>query len=106
MTTVPQRCLKLRPWPLQIGADNFIAVLEKVGGPNAISEWRELQRVMKPLANATAMLPATAFRFDPGVLITALFRYLPQIIKNGPPPLTLQGPFSKVAIWICFLVRV
>jgi len=43
--------------------------------------------------------PCTASRlcrYDPGVLLTAIGRYLPQLASGGTDALKLTGPFSKV----------
>lgn len=81
---------------LQIGNDNFCDVLAKVRGPEAIAEWKRLQEQMRPLARAAALLPPVAFRYDPGVLISAIGRYLPDLLSGGADAMKLTGPFSKV----------
>jgi hypothetical protein len=80
----------------QIGNDNFCDVLDRVRGPQAAKEWRALQEHMRPLASAAAMLPPAAMRADPGVLLTAVARYLPALLANGANAAQLTGPFSKV----------
>ena len=45
---------------------------------------QELQRVMRPLAQAATALPPVAMRADPFVAVTALGRYLPQMLQVGP----------------------
>lgn len=80
----------------RIGNDNFNEVLAKIRGPEAIAEWKRLQEVMRPLAKAAAMMPPAAFRYDPGVAITAIARYLPALLESGPNAARLSGPFSAV----------
>ncbi|PNH12854.1 Prolycopene isomerase, chloroplastic [Tetrabaena socialis] len=80
----------------KIGNDNFYEVLEKVRGPEAVAEWARLQEVMRPLAKAAALMPPAAFRYDPGVLITAFTRYLPALLASGGDAARLTGPFSAV----------
>ncbi len=53
------------PYCPQVGNDNFIDVLVKIGGKDspAIAEWKALQEYMKPLAKASSMIPPAALRF-------------------------------------------
>ncbi|GBF96586.1 carotene isomerase [Raphidocelis subcapitata] len=81
----------------RIGNDNFFGVLDAMGkGPAAKRDWARLQEVMKPLARAATLLPPVAIRFDPGVVVSALGRYLPQLLSGGADALKLTGPFSKI----------
>lgn len=41
-----------------------------------------------------------AYRFDPGVMVTALGRYLPSLLSSGTDVAKLTGPFSKVCVWL------
>ncbi|EFJ39448.1 hypothetical protein VOLCADRAFT_84931 [Volvox carteri f. nagariensis] len=76
----------------RIGNDNFYEVLKQIRGPEAVAEWSRLQEAMRPLAKAAALMPPAAFRYDPGVLVTAIARYLPALLQSGgrtpkfPPP--------------------
>ncbi|KIY99783.1 hypothetical protein MNEG_8176 [Monoraphidium neglectum] len=80
----------------RIGNDNFFQVLDDMGkGPAAKADWARLQAVMKPLAKAATLLPPVAFRYDPGVLVSAIGRYLPKLLTGGPDALKLTGPFSR-----------
>lgn len=79
----------------QVGANQFCEVLSHLRGPTAVQEWRELQRVMKPLSEAASALPPSALRYDWAALITAgsyLAGMLPYIFNISK----LTGPFSKV----------
>ncbi|GFR48781.1 hypothetical protein Agub_g10729, partial [Astrephomene gubernaculifera] len=80
----------------RIGNDNFSEVLSKIRGPAAVAEWTRLQQVMRPLARAAALMPPAAFRYDPGVLVTAIGRYLPALLAAGGDAARLSGPFSSV----------
>ncbi|GIL52581.1 hypothetical protein Vafri_8402 [Volvox africanus] len=80
----------------RIGNDNFYEVLNKIRGPEAVAEWARLQEAMRPLAKAAALMPPTAFRYDPGVLATAIARYLPALIQSGGDAARLSGPFSTI----------
>ncbi|MGB3294385.1 MAG: NAD(P)/FAD-dependent oxidoreductase [Phormidesmis sp.] len=81
-----------------VGADQFCEVLQKLWGSQAdgaIAEWRELQRVMKPLASAAVSLPTAAIRFDWGALLTA-GPLAPQLLKHAAHTPQLTGPFSRI----------
>ena len=78
-----------------VGADQFCEVLQKLRGASAVAEWRELQRVMKPLAAAAIALPTAAVRFDWGALSTAA-PFLPTLLQHSLSTPRLAGPFSKV----------
>ncbi len=78
-----------------VGADQFCEVLQKLRGPQAVAEWRSLQRVMQPLASAAVALPTAAVRFDWGALKTA-GPFVPQLLKHSFTTLKLTGPFSHV----------
>ncbi|CAL5229088.1 g12346 [Coccomyxa viridis] len=79
----------------QVGSDQFEEVLQQVS-PSGIPEWRELQKVMKPLGKAATLLPPAAFRADPLVAFTAFARYIPYLLQGGGDIGKLIGPFSKV----------
>ncbi|BDA51137.1 Prolycopene isomerase, chloroplastic [Coccomyxa sp. Obi] len=79
----------------EVGGSKFEDVLQKVS-PGAIPEWRELQRVMQPLAAAATAVPPAALRADPAVAFTAFARYLPQLLQGGGNIGRLVGPFSNV----------
>ncbi|EIE19833.1 FAD/NAD(P)-binding domain-containing protein [Coccomyxa subellipsoidea C-169] len=78
----------------KVGGSEFEDVLQQVS-PSAIPEWRELQRVMKPLAAAATALPPAALRADPAVAVT-IARYLPQLLQGGGDIRRLVGPFSDI----------
>ena len=78
-----------------VGADQFCDVLKELRGESAVREWRELQRVMKPLASAAVSLPTAAVRFDWGALRTA-GPFLPRLLKHATNTPKLTGPFSRI----------
>mmetsp|Transcript_35617 Transcript_35617/g.100819 ORF Transcript_35617/g.100819 Transcript_35617/m.100819 type:complete len:607 (+) Transcript_35617:192-2012(+) len=80
----------------KVGAENFNEVLQAVRGDSAVAEWKRLQEHMRPLAEASAMLPPIAMRSDLGVLRTGVLRYWRHILKNGGAASKLTGPFSSV----------
>ena len=79
----------------QVGGDQFCDVLERLRGPQAVQEWRELQRVMGPLGKAAIALPPAAVRFDLGALQT-IGRYAPSLLIHGLRMSQLSGPFSQI----------
>ncbi|KAF6265696.1 hypothetical protein COO60DRAFT_868698 [Scenedesmus sp. NREL 46B-D3] len=103
----PLKCVQYNTWNVlvpegqfltRIGNDNFLGVLSQIRGAGspAMAEWRRLQEVMRPLAKAAVLLPPVAFRYDPGVLLSAIGRYLPALATGGTDAMKLTGPFSKV----------
>lgn len=78
-----------------VGADHFCEVLRKFQGESAVTQWRSLQREMKPLAEAVNALPPLAMRFDLGAAIT-MGQYLPKTLVHLPNILRMTKPFSKI----------
>ena len=78
-----------------VGADQFCEVLQRLRGEDAVAEWRQLQQLMKPLAEAANALPPTAMRFDWGA-IKIVGRFAPQLAKHARNLLKLTGPFSHI----------
>ncbi len=78
-----------------VGADQFCQVLQTLRGPKAVAEWRELQRVMQPLASAAVALPTAAVRFDWGAFRTAA-PFVPKLLKHSLNTPKLTGPFSRI----------
>ncbi|WIA14506.1 hypothetical protein OEZ85_003026 [Tetradesmus obliquus] len=52
--------------------------------------------LLPPVAFRWVLLPPVAFRYDPGVLLSAIGRYLPALATGGTDAMKLTGPFSKV----------
>ena len=48
-----------------------------------MQEWRQLQDFMRPYASAASVVPATAIRNDPAVLLTTLGRYFGDLVSTG-----------------------
>jgi len=78
-----------------VGVDQFCEVLQTLRGEQAVAEWRELQRIMKPLASAAVALPTAAVRFDWGAVRTAV-PFVPGLLRHTANTVKLTGPFSKV----------
>ena len=64
---------------------------------------QDLKELMKPLAKASTVLPASAVRTDPAILLT-LGRFIPKLL-SVPITDTLQimKPFSEVRLTECTL---
>jgi phytoene dehydrogenase-like protein len=79
----------------QVGANQFREILGQLRGEEAVAQWQELQRVMKPYGEAATAISPLALRWDWGALITmgrsapAMLPYLGQLRK-------LTGPFSQL----------
>ena len=51
---------------------------------------------MRPYATAASVVPATAIRNDPAVLLTTLGRYAGDLVASGGKSAALVQPFSKL----------
>jgi phytoene dehydrogenase-like protein len=78
-----------------VGADQFCEILHQFRGDQAVAEWRELQRVMTPLARAAVAIPPAALRLDWGSIAT-IGRYLPSLFWQVGNVAKLTGAFSSV----------
>lgn len=78
-----------------VGAEQFCEVLLKYRGEKAVQEWRELQRVMTPYADAAIALPSAALRFDFGAVKT-VGKFAPSLLKHFFNVFKLTGPFSSI----------
>ena len=62
-------------YELSIGADNFLKILDRYGGPTAKSDWETLAAQVRPMAKTIMCLPSTAIRGDWGILLTLAAKY-------------------------------
>ena len=62
-------------YELSIGAENFMEILRRYGGPTAREDWDKLAEKLRPLSSGVMALPSTAVRGDFGVLATLGLRY-------------------------------
>lgn len=85
---------------LQIGAGEFLKIIDDVKGPNSLArqEWIKLEEYMKQFVDAAAIFPPCAIRGDLGAAVTTVGRYLPSILNAGPNALKLTSPFSEVSV--------
>ncbi|MGB3637940.1 MAG: NAD(P)/FAD-dependent oxidoreductase [Rivularia sp. (in: cyanobacteria)] len=78
-----------------VGAEQFCEVLLRLRGEKAVKEWRELQRVMTPYADAAIALPSAALRLDLGAVKT-VGKFAPSLLKHFFNVFKLTGPFSSI----------
>ncbi|KAI7837615.1 hypothetical protein COHA_008541 [Chlorella ohadii] len=76
-------------------AEAYAENIRREGGEEAYRQWKELERLMQPLQEGAAMLPAAALRADPGIALTA-GRFGPGLLKAGLVAGQLTGPFSAL----------
>ncbi|MDZ8051367.1 MAG: phytoene desaturase family protein [Aulosira sp. ZfuVER01] len=88
-------CLPEGDFDTTVGAEQFCEVLMRLRGEDAVREWRQLQRVMEPLASAATAISPAALRFDWGAVKT-VSRFAPSLAKHSANVLKLTGPFSKI----------
>jgi phytoene dehydrogenase-like protein len=88
-------CLPEGNFNTSVGAEQFCEMLGQLRGESAIQEWRQLQRVMEPLAQAAIALPPIALRSDLGAIRTVL-PFAPALLQHGKDVLRLTGPFSRI----------
>ncbi|GLC53603.1 hypothetical protein PLESTB_000767600 [Pleodorina starrii] len=79
----------------------YEATILQQGGPEALRQWRELDRAMKPLqarrrGTAAGLFPAAAIRGDPGVALTAARFLGPEMLGMAFIAPLLTGPFSAL----------
>jgi phytoene dehydrogenase-like protein len=88
-------CLPEGDFDTSVGAEQFCQVLGRLRGEAAVAEWRRLQQVMTPLAQAAIALPSAALRWDIGAALT-IGRFAPILAKQSANFLKLTGPFSRI----------
>lgn len=79
-----------------VGAGKFEPILERFGGPNAVEEWNELNRVLKPVQTLASAIPPLTLRSDPGVILT-LFPHIMKLIRGAPIASKVEGPFKDIS---------
>lgn len=79
-----------------VGKDKFEPILEKFGGPTAIDEWKELNRILKPVQKLAGAIPPLGLRSDLGVLFT-IFPHLATLIECLPVVNKVEGSFKAIS---------
>jgi phytoene dehydrogenase-like protein len=88
-------CLPEGDFPTKVGGDDFIGLLSRLRGENAVREWKRLQEVMSPLSSATQALSPAAVRLDLGAVVT-LGRSLPNFLPHALNAFQLSGAFGPI----------
>eukprot|EP00468_Gymnochlora_sp_CCMP2014_P007040 CAMPEP_0167746816 /NCGR_PEP_ID=MMETSP0110_2-20121227/3927_1 /TAXON_ID=629695 /ORGANISM="Gymnochlora sp., Strain CCMP2014" /LENGTH=553 /DNA_ID=CAMNT_0007631631 /DNA_START=78 /DNA_END=1739 /DNA_ORIENTATION=+ len=79
----------------KVGPKDFLRVLEKFGGAEAVEQWNVLLKKIGPLHESSSSLPPLVMRSDLGALLTT-FRYLPSLLKPGPATAAVAGPLDSI----------
>ena len=79
-----------------IGAGNFEPILERFGGPNAVAEWTELNRILEPVKTLAGAVPPLTLRSDPSVVLT-LFPHLGKLVAGAGVAAKVEGPFKDLS---------
>lgn len=87
-------------YELSIGAENFLKILDRYGGPTARSDWEKLASEMRPLADKIMGLPSTAVRGDLGVLLTLGLRYPGPFLSAVSEVSRITAPFDLDALGV------
>lgn len=88
-------CLPEGDFDTSVGSDQFCEVLQKLRGEDAVNQWRQLQKVMQPYAEAAIALPTAAIRLDFGAIRT-VGQYAPRMLRHAASISKLTGPFSRI----------
>lgn len=88
-------CLPEGDFDTQVGGDQFCEILAKFRGQKAVSEWRNLQKVMEPLSRAATSMPPAALRFDLGAIFT-VGRFAPALLPHLASLPKITAPFSQI----------
>ena len=80
---------------IAVGADNFYKLLVELRGQEAGRQWRELQKVMQPLGEASTSIPLKAVRYDLGSLLT-LTPFALSMLPYAFSASKLTGSFGKI----------
>jgi phytoene dehydrogenase-like protein len=81
-------------YELSIGAENFMEILRRYGGPTAREDWDKLAAALRPLSSGVMSLPSTAVRGDLGVLVTLGLRYPKAFIDVVANASKITAPFD------------
>lgn len=88
-------CLPEGNLTTRVGADAFVETIRALRGEQAVAQWRQLQRIMAPLAAAAVAIPPAALRLDWGAVLTAGY-FAPALVRQMPNVLKLTGSFAQV----------
>lgn len=80
----------------KVGANNFEPIIKEFGGPNAIAEWEELNRVLEPIKFLAGAVPPLTLRSDPGFLLT-IFPHILKLMRGLPSVSKVEGSFKAIS---------
>ncbi|RMF21011.1 MAG: NAD(P)/FAD-dependent oxidoreductase [Cyanobacteria bacterium J083] len=78
-----------------VGTEQFCQILADIRGKTAVRQWRNLQQMMQPLAEAAVAIPPLAIRLDWQAIFT-VGQFLPQIIRQSRNISKLTGNLSSL----------
>lgn len=88
-------CLPEGTFDTQVGALQFCEVLQQLRGESAVAQWRQLQEIMAPLAQAAIAIPPAAVRYDLGAVLS-VGQFLPSMLRHAIGLSKLTGAFAPV----------
>lgn len=87
-------------YELSIGAENFMKILDRYGGPDAAKDWEKLSSFLRPMASGIMGIPSTAVRPDPGVLLTLGAKYPREFINVLKYASQITEPFDLAELGV------
>ena len=79
-----------------VGQGQFDPIIQRFGGPNALSEWHTLTKALQPIMDLSVAVPPLALRNDIGVILT-LLPYLGKLLLGAPVASKVEGSFKDVS---------
>lgn len=87
-------------YELSIGAENFLEILRRYGGPTAIEDWNKLADALRPLTTGVMGLPSTAVRGDAGIFLTLVAKYPLAFLRVLKDVSKITAPFDLEALGV------
>lgn len=82
-------------FPCVCNRDEYVSMIQRMGGETAYRQWCELEQRMKPLQKGASLFPAAAIRSDLGIIVTAM-QLGPGLLSTAFSAKQLTGPFSDI----------
>jgi len=79
-----------------VGERQFEPILEKFGGPNILTEWKQLNDILEPIKFLAGAVPPLTLRSDVGVILT-LLPHLGKLLRGAPVASKVEGSFSALS---------
>ena len=96
MMHTPDGSFKFEVGKDEAGNDKFLKIIERFGGSQAVREWLELERVLKPVTELSGAVPPLCLRNDIGVLLT-LLPHFGKLLRGLPAVSTVEGSFKDAS---------